>query len=84
MIITNFIIKGKFMRLSEDTKEMIQGLASQIDWEKVAKGPDKDKVVQAFADKIAASCDNSEKEEAEELQKALDNFKKAIEKSMEE
>ena len=54
------------MRLSEDTKEMIQGLASQIDWEKVAKGPDKDKVVQAFADKIAASCDNSEKEEAEE------------------
>ena len=53
------------MRLSEDTKEMIQGLASQIDWEKVAKGPDKDKVVQAFADKIAASCDNSEKEEAE-------------------
>ena len=54
------------MKLSEDTKEMIQGLASQIDWEKVAKGPDKDKVVQAFADKIAASCDNSEKEEAEE------------------
>ena len=54
------------MRLSEDTKEMIQGLASQIDWEKVAKGPDKDKVVQAFADKIAASCDSSEKEEAEE------------------
>lgn len=54
------------MKLSEDTKEMIQGLASQIDWEKVAKGPDKDKVVQAFADKITASCDDSEKKEAEE------------------
>ena len=53
------------MKLSEDTKEMIQGLASQIDWEKVAKGPDKDKVVQAFADKIVASCDSSEKKEAE-------------------
>lgn len=55
------------MKLSEDTKEMIQGLASQIDWEKVAKGPDKDKVVQAFADKITASCDDSEKKEAEEV-----------------
>ena len=55
------------MKLSEDTKEMIQGLASQIDWEKVAKGPDKDKVVQAFADKIVASCDDSEKKEAEEV-----------------
>ena len=55
------------MKLSEDTKEMIQGLASQIDWEKVAKGPDKDKVIQAFADKITASCDDSEKKEAEEV-----------------
>ena len=54
-------MKGNSMKLSEDTKEMIQGLASQIDWEKVAKGPDKDKVIQAFADKITASCDDSEK-----------------------
>jgi hypothetical protein len=55
------------MKLSEDTQEMIQGLASQIDWEKVAKGPDKDKVVQAFADKVVASCDDSEKDEAEKV-----------------
>lgn len=55
------------MKLSEDTKEMIQGLTSQIDWEKVAKGPDKDKVIQAFTDKITASCDDSEKKEAEEV-----------------
>lgn len=55
------------MKLSEDTKEMIQGLASQIDWEKVTKGPDKDKVIQAFTDKITASCDDSEKKEAEEV-----------------
>ena len=60
-------MKGNSMKLSEDTKEMIQGLASQIDWEKVAKGPDKDKVIQAFADKITASCDDSEKKEAEEV-----------------
>lgn len=52
------------MILNEDTKEQINGLADKIDWEAVSKSGDKDKVIDAFANKVKASCKDPNAEEA--------------------
>lgn len=52
------------MALKDDTKEKINGLADKIDWEAVAKSNDKEKVIDAFTNRVKSACKDPGAEEA--------------------
>jgi len=65
-------IKKVGRNLDEDINEEISGLSNQIDWSKVAKSADKEKVVDSFADTVAQGSDTAKEnpDDAKALAKA--------------
>lgn len=56
-------IKQIGKHLDEDINDSIVGLSNKIDWEKLSKDPNKDKLIKTFADTVAQTTDSSNKDE---------------------